>query len=113
MREPRASVFDTGAKETYERMTRQELDMARYVRDVISKSDDTKTVYKMLIEMQKIYESRVLMDSGEGQHPDGKRYTPEDFWMNVGEVRGLRWLSTKVKAMIKKADDADAEARSK
>lgn len=106
-----SSMFDTGTKETYERMTRQELDMARYIRDIISKSEDTKNVYKMLVEMQKIYESRVLMDSGEGRHPDGRVYTLEDFWTNVGEVRGLRWLATKVKAMIKKAEDAEEEEK--
>jgi len=105
------SVFDTSAKETYERMTRQEVEMARHIRDVIAKSDDTKNVYKMLTEMQKVYESRVLLDSGEGRHPDGRAYAPEDFWINVGEVRGLRWLATKVKSMIKRAEEADEEER--
>jgi hypothetical protein len=106
-----SSVFDTSAKETYERMTRQEVEMARHIRDTIAKSDDTKNVYKMLMEMQKVYESRVLLDSGEGRHPDGRVYTLEDFWTNVGEVRGLRWLATKVKAMISKAEEADKEDR--
>ena len=105
------SVFDTSAKETYERMMRQEIEMARHVRDAIAKSDDTKAVYKMLVGMQKVYESRVLLDSGEGKHPDGRIYTPEDFWKNVGEVQGLRWLSSKVKALITKANEADEEDR--
>lgn len=98
-------------KESYTRTAMQELEMARYVRDMIAKSDDTKAVYKMVVDMQRAYESRVLLDSGEGKHPDGQRYAPEDFWANVGEVRGLRWLSEKVRAMVRKADEADEEVR--
>jgi hypothetical protein len=106
-------IFDHGMKEGYDRLARQEIEMARYIRDIINKSDDTKQVYKLLTDMLQAYESRVLLDSGEGKHPDGSRYTPEDFWTNVGEVRGLRWLQSKVRAMIKKADDADEEKRRK
>jgi len=104
-----SSPVDKGVKDGYERLAHQEVDLARHIRDTINKSDDTKQVYKLLTSMLQMYESRVLMDSGEGKHPDGRRYTSEDFWLNVGEVRGLRWLSTKVRSMIRKAEEADAE----
>ena len=105
------SIFDQGMKESYNRTAAQELEMARYVRDMIAKSDDTKAVYKLVTDMQRAYESRVLLDSGEGRTPSGERYALEDFWVNVGEVRGLRWLSDKVRALVRKADEADEEAR--
>jgi hypothetical protein len=105
------SIFDQGMKDTYVRTTAGELEIARHIRDTIAKNEDTKAVYKMLTDMQRAYESRVLMDSGEGRTPSGERYAPEDFWVNVGEVRGLRWLSDKVRAMVDKADKADEEER--
>lgn len=106
-----ANIFGHGMKDGYERLARQEIEMARYIRDMITKSDDTKQVYKLLVDMQQAYESRVLLDSGEGKHPNGDKYAPEDFWVNIGEVRGLRWLHSKVQSMIRKADEADASLR--
>jgi hypothetical protein len=106
-------MFDKGTRESYDRMAAQEVEMARYIRDTISKNEDTKAVYKLLVDMQRAYESRVLLDSGEGKNPNGDRYMVEDFWCNVGEVRGLRWLADKVRAMVKKADEADDASRRK
>jgi len=107
------SVFDQGMKEKYERLAPQEIELARHIRDIISKTDDTKAVFKLLIDLQRAYESRVMLDSAEGRHGDGQRYAPEDFWVNVGEVRGLRWLESKVKNMLAKAEKADEIARKK
>jgi hypothetical protein len=107
------SIFDHGVKDGYERLARQEVEMARYIRDMINKSDDTKAVYKLLTDMQQAYESRVLLDSGEGRHPNGDKYVLEDFWANVGEIRGLRWMQSKVKSMVKKAEEADEEESKK
>jgi len=101
------SLFDRGVKESYERLARQEVELARHIRDIIRKSDDTKAVFKLLTEMPQAYDSRVLLDSGEGVHSNGTRYSLEDFWRNVGEVQGLRWLNAKVKSMIRKAEEAD------
>ena len=102
-------IFDASVKDHYNRLAMQEVELARYIRDTINKSDDTKAVFKLLVEMQQAYESRVLLDSGEGKHPNGEVYTPYDFWANVGEIRGLRWMAMKVKSLIRKADEADAE----
>lgn len=104
-------MMDQGIKEAYDRMTRQEVELARHIRDTINKTDDTRAVYKLLVDMLQAYESRVLLDSGEGRHASGERYTPEDFWTNVGEVRGLRWLQSRVKSMISKAETADEADR--
>jgi len=106
-------LFDAGVKDHYNRLAMQEIELARHIRDTINKSDDTKEVFKLLVDMQQAYESRVLLDSGEGRHPNGEIYTEHDFWANVGEVRGLRWMAMKVKGLIRKADEADQEDRRK
>jgi len=108
-----SSPFDKGVKDGHERLAQQDLELARYVRDIINKSDDTKQVYKLLTNMLQMHESRVLLDQGEGKHPDGRRYTIEDFCTNVGEVRGLRWLDNRIKSMMRKAEKADAEERAR
>ena len=107
------SVFDSNKHEWYDRLLKQELDMSRYVRDIIAKNDDTKKVYDVLCKLLQAAESRTLLDMGEGKHPDGRRYEESDFREKVGEVSGLRWLPSKITSMVRKADDADAEERKK
>ena len=105
--------FEKSKKEAYERLMRQDLEMARYVRDVISKSDDTKKVYEVIKSLLQAAESRVLMDMGEGKSPNGERYSESDFRERVGEVAGLRWLPSRVASLVQKADAADEAERSK
>lgn len=93
--------------DAYKRLQSQELETARYVRDMINKNDDTRELWRMLTSVLNVAEARVLSDMGEGRKPDGTGFTESDFWTCVGEVRGLRTLPSRIKALVEKADRAD------
>lgn len=108
-----STPFSQAKKDEYDRIIRYELEMSRYVRDIIGKTDDTKRVYEVLCRILQAGESRLLLDLGEGKTPDGVKYTEADFRERVGEVAGLRWLESAVKRMIRRAEEADEEERKK
>lgn len=99
--------------EAYKRVVDHDLETARYIRDLITKTDDTRALWKLVKSICQAAEARVLGDMGEGRKPSGQEFVEKDFWLHVGEVRGIRSIPGSIQRMMEKADAADEEAAAK
>ena len=102
-------VIGEGRKEEYERDLKQELEFARYIRDIIQKSDDTRALWRMVKEVAQVAEARVLQDMGEGRYPNGNPFYEKDFWLHVGEVQGIRLVINRITSAMAKAEKEEGQ----
>lgn len=105
-----AGRFESKA-DAYRRLQESELETARFIRDLIASTDDTRKLWKMIKSVAQAGEARVLGDMGEGKYPDGKEFSDKDFWIHVGEVRGIRSVPAAIERMMQKADEEDAKGQ--
>lgn len=95
--------------DVHERLVAHEEEKARYVSDLIQRSDDTRQLWRLFREMANVVEVRAMSEMSTGKHEDGRRYDTEDFWLRVGRIEGVQDLVMGITRGMEKAERVKEE----
>ena len=110
------------AQEKAEENARHRIETAYYVRDLIVKSEDTKQLYAVFLDILKVRKAemlQVMMIAEKTQRMSGNDdsitvpFEEKDFWEHVGLIEGLDFLSQEVEWQIDKANQDEQQKERK